>query len=206
MKKVFLFYLLFMITFSVFSQSSKTETDRKFSFQIDPLFCVLGFGYLIVSGFSCFMLDFEFQYALNSNFCLSVEPRFGKARNVYLYYAGSGIVLNGPLDGEFTSFTLDLGLLYKPFSRKLEGWYIGIYPITGWKNNTTAFYDNNSFIIGAKGGSGYQWIFRNGFTMTVGGAIGYTWDIGSKNNIDIVYGVYENHLSGGINFKLGYSF
>jgi len=60
--------------------------------------------------------------------------------------------------------------------------------------------------LGINAGTGYQWGFKNGFTMSLGGTFGKVWDIGDKNNTGEYNDSTQRIFDFNFNFKLGYSF
>ncbi len=218
MKKVLSIILFMVITFPLWAQSSDREKEQKFSIQISPLLFAVDIMMLSIpknEGEYAFLVGVEFQYVLNEYVTFSIEPRFGKNKNLAFGYGyGSiGTFLDGFNNQDNAHFTLNPGLLFNPFGTGLKGWYLGIYPTVGWRNVLGNSYskdspnvNDNFFILGITGGSGYQWVQKNGFTIALGAAFGKTWDIASKNNTG-VYDDSSNLLFDFIlNFKLGYSF
>ena len=228
MKKIFLCLLLIAITFSLFAQSSETEKERRFSIQISPILLTTDIFQMAIlterDNAYAYLIGFEFQYALTKYFTLSIEPRFGLSNDTSSMFPwwGFGYGCNmASLEGRSSRgesneksilFSLNPGLVYKPFGTMLKGWYIGIYSTIGLvKISRDSYYsypkvDDSFFLIGITGGTGYQWVFRNGFTISLGGALGKTWDIAANGNT----GVYDKSRKFKydfiINFKLGYSF
>jgi len=203
------------IAFSVFAQSPepelKQEYERRFSFLINPLM-YLGdlFLFVVTKGdVYGFLTGFEFQWALTKYWNISVEPRFGinKSTSDELFGYGSAFKLDDFQNREkITHATINPGVLYRPFGTTLKGMYIGLYPTMGWKNVSVENIDDNFFVLGITGGAGYQWVFKNGFTIVLGGAIGTTTGIPNNDNS----GQYDERLKPSLdlilNFKLGYSF
>jgi len=218
MKKIFLGLVLIIATHTLFSQSNDTQKDRKFSFQISPFLLAADLVQLSLitedyNEWQSYLIGFEFQYALNNYLSLSVEPRFGIGRYIAIYGYGYGYGSNGvSLANSFFSereknilFTLNPGLLYRVSGTGLKGWYFGVYPTFGWKNVSSPSVNDNFFVLGITGGTGYQWVFRGGFTISLGGGLGRTWDIANKANT----GIYDSRVflvDFIFNFKLGYSF
>jgi hypothetical protein len=219
MKKLIILFCLMSVTISVFAQASDIENERRFSIQVNPIVLVGDIAVLAMpkdNGKYGFSTAFEFQYALNKYLSLSIEPRFGMGKGIrFSYgYGSSGPFLNGDKDKEeYIYLALNPGLLYKPFGTMLEGWYVGVFPTVGWRNVTRDVYDSNpsindNFLIaGIAGGSGYQWVFNNCFTLSAGAAVGKTWDIGNNKNT----GTYEDKSKVffdiiSLDLKVGYSF
>jgi hypothetical protein len=72
--------------------------------------------------------------------------------------------------------------LYRPFGAWLEGWYINGFPVIGWTYVSTKNLSDRFTHLGLGLSSGYQWIFKNGFTLQLGGGVSKTWIIPFKNN------------------------
>jgi hypothetical protein len=140
---------------------------------------------------------------------ISIEPRFGMYRNASDIASGYGSYVD--LDKfskqeKVTHFTLNPGVLFRPFGTTLKSMYIGLYPTIGWKNVSLDAVDDNFFVWGITAGGGYQWVLKNGFTIVLGAAVGTTAGITNNNNS----GQYDELLKPGLEFilniKLGYSF
>jgi hypothetical protein len=202
--------------------AAEPEKIYKFTMQFSPPMMVIStFGLLFATedGILDFpiLVGFEMQYAVTKTFTLSLEPRYGMGHYQYWFYrymfgyGCNGVVLANH-DGRFLFFTLNPGFVFKPQGESLHGFYIGIYPTIGWRK--TVFFSNlknssvtDNFIIwGITFGMGYQWVFKSGFSIALGGSIGRTYDIASNDNI----GRYDNSLRAFVdfspNFKLGFSY
>jgi hypothetical protein len=196
-----------------FSQEEHSEKEYTFSIQTSPVMYLedlisLGLG---EEGSDLFMMDLEFQYAINNYFNVSIET--------------SVLIME---TDNIRQFTLVPKFLYHPFGTRLKGFYIGAYPNIGWSYHkytvreyvTTTFYIGDIYEehtyeqsyaeIGIGLVSGYQWIFRNGFTLSLGGALGKTWSIPAKeywtNVINSDGRISLPLFDFKIDFKLGYSF
>jgi hypothetical protein len=233
MKKALMAVVLMVITVFIFAQTH--EKNRIFSIQASPLLFTSDIVILSIPKGEDqygFLLGFEFQYAFNEYLVVSLEPRFGMGKGISFShgYGTNSASLEGYGEpDEYKLFSINPGILIKPFGTGLKGWYIGIYPTLGWKNISrdefnelrgytwssiggyTYYYDNypavndNFLILGITGGSGYQWVLKNGFTISLGGAFGKTWDIAISDNT----GKYDNDkllFDFILNFKIGYSF
>jgi hypothetical protein len=78
------------------------------------------------------------------------------------------------------------GVIYRPFGDRLKGMYLGLYPNIGWENKKYEQKDINSnmekvndnfLILGVGIETGYEWVFKNGFTMTLGGGFERNWGV-----------------------------
>jgi hypothetical protein len=215
MKKFCFLFLLTAITFSVFAQAPEQEYERKFSIQIDPLMYIGDIVLLLATRNNDdvynFLGGFEFQYALTKYWNISIEPRFGiyKSSGIDRGF-GYGSYLNlddFSREDIITHLTFNPGVLFRPFGSTLKSLYVGLYPTIGWKNVSVGdTVNDNYFVWGITGGAGYQWVFKNGFTIALGGAIGTTAGIPDNNNT----GKYDKFFKPGLdlilNTKLGYSF
>jgi hypothetical protein len=206
-------------------QSEPKQKDLKISLLTNPvsyLIDLISFGADDDADTYIFFMDLEFQYAINEHFTISVNPSI----------FASGTNAHQQIEKIF-QFTVIPGLLYHPLRTGLKGWYIGLYPNFGFreiKSTETSYryyYDgsgnyeiiksdeSDDYIteIGVNLGSGYKWIFKNGFTMEAGGTLGKTWQISSQDdhhgdtvniNSDLRLSLAQFDLK--INFKIGYSF
>ncbi|MCL2130482.1 MAG: hypothetical protein FWH35_09030 [Treponema sp.] len=228
MKRIFLGLILLIMTFSLYPQSNEGQKDRRFSIQINPLLFVADFAQLLTMtedyniSKQSFLIGMEFQYAATNLITLSFEPRFGIGNDLFLFGQGFGYGSNGTLFNEdfvwddsnvkYTLVSLNPGILFRMLGRSLNGLYLGTYATVGWKNaSMRKTLDNpevndNFLILGITEGIGYQWVFRRGFTISLGGGFGKTWELASDDNtgqydkskkyvVDVVF-----------NFKIGYSF
>ena len=153
MKKLFVVILLIYSGVSAFSQTADKDRERKYSLQVSPLLIVSNAvelePYVMILGKTFanhipynFLIGFEFQYMINRYWGLSIEPRFGMGNdsfgfNLSFYFYGygcNGLLLENRTGERHLLFTLNPGLLYKPFGTGLEGWNMGIYPTIGYKN------------------------------------------------------------------------
>jgi hypothetical protein len=198
------------------------ETGKKYSIQINPLTSIVDI-YMGTTDqeFYSYPLSLEFQYAINNYWNVIVRPNF-LIRNSLLEYNGivsffngtSKYIKNDETEGTNIIFTIMPGILYRPFGRGLKGMYIGLYPNIGWENKKYEYKDsgwktvniNDNFLIAGFGiEGGYEWIFRNGFSMTVGGGLERNWGIESKKNKG-EYKEPKNLYNIRFAFFLGYSF
>jgi hypothetical protein len=173
-KEVFAILLtLFSIT-TLFGQ----EDERKYSFQIKPLSFL---GMIIANGIDDdsetynIQFGFEFQYAINNHFNLSLNPYFSATGSKYYEPVENGFIYN--YDDEYINdigYGIVAGLLYRPWGGRLRGMYIGLYPLLGFVHVKFNEINDTLFNIGIMAESGYQWVFKNGFTLALGGGIGYS--------------------------------
>ncbi|MDR2922617.1 MAG: hypothetical protein LBU85_04645, partial [Treponema sp.] len=101
--------------------------------------------------------------------------------------------------------------LYRPFGTWLKGMYLGAFPIIGWTNVSTEHFNDGFTHLGLGLNGGYQWIFRNGFTIQLGTGISKTWIIPFANNestfrIEDEWHLFNMPIDILFTFRLGYSF
>jgi len=222
-KLVFLIILMFIVLSAISAQNGREFT---YSFQANPLYYFLGILALQIDneqGSYQIPLHFEFQYALNSNFNLSITPMFyyGKFNEYNSFSDG----INGTTyNAKQLNAIIVSGILYKPFNTRLKGMHLGAFIPMGYSFfkseehlryfghswvETVPEINDNFFLIGIGTSIGYQWIFKNGFTISLGIRGEKIWTIGSKNNTG-VYSKPKNlfglPFSITLPFKLGYSF
>jgi hypothetical protein len=195
------------------------ERERKYSVQANPWMLLVD----IFTGagdqqYYSYHLSFEFQYAINNYWNIVARPNFLSTNllgDMGAFFSGAHKTnKNNANNGETVLFTLMPGILCRPFGTGLSGMYIGLYPNLGWENRKYEYGDNNSkaasiddnFIIAGIGlEAGYEWIFGNGFSITIGGGLERNWGIEFEDNT----GDYEEAKSLykiRIAFFLGYSF
>lgn len=175
------------------------ETERKNSIQINPLQLVADFftgaGDQEIYSYS---LSLEFQWAINNYWNVIARPNF-LIRNSLPEYNGMIGFINGvykynkyyATEGTNIIISIMPGILYRPFGTGLRGFYIGLYPAIGWENKNYKHainyvnivdIDDNFIIAGASIEAGYEWIFRNGFSITAGGGLERNWGIEFEKN------------------------
>ena len=132
---------------------------------------------------------FELQYAVNNSLNIVINPRF------FTSYDDEPRPTHERFSKEFI-FNFMPGLLWRPWKSRLKGWYLGVYMPIGWASiqsneiydSETGYrkqvqeYDDNYFLLGIGGGAGYQLIFKNGFTISLGIYLQKIWGIPSENN------------------------
>ncbi|MDR0314105.1 MAG: hypothetical protein LBI14_10985 [Treponema sp.] len=232
MKKYFLLFLfLAILIFSASAQVPNNEKERRFSIQVSPLLAIsnIGLGKQYIYGTGKFsqnygyLIGLEFQSVINKKFVFSIEPRFGISNYLDTYltygeyygYGANGLLLDGPFANKLLLITLNPGILFKPFGTALKGWYVGLYGTIGYKNlsrNDERFWgypdvNVNFLLLGITAGSGYQWVWNSGFTISLGAALSKVWEIGNKDPVNR-YMVTEGFIPFDliINFKIGFSF
>ena len=231
MKKAFFIFILIVLTFALYAE------DERFSFQTKPLLYLAPVSNrMVLEGLGAengigvpIILDLEFKYSLNKKINLFINPVFAL-----------GFWNHSPIDGDnkvvmdyYLSNCLDLvvGILYRPFGTGLRGMYLGAFPVIGWgfvtygsdgrsaEREKIADFINLGFIAEV----GYEWIFNNGFTITLGAGISKLYQIPKVSIITAVnspligndmyhYGsIHGQHfwnlpIDPRIKFSIGYSF
>jgi len=215
MKKLIAFLIiLILISFCVFAQENESN-EPIYSLQIKPILYLFS-GFLSAIGdieYSFILVDIEFQYKLSNKFTLFINPSFLRNFNYYgdLYPTGWENVYS------ISGLNLIMGLLYRPYETGLKGMYVGMFPIIGWgyishNNNRIEDLLNIGYMVEA----GYQWIFKNGFTITLGGGICDIFSIPkvaktfnfSSFPFNNMYGInlWQLPFDFRIRFSIGYSF
>jgi len=208
-KSFFILAIILVINQNIFSQ----DAERKFTIQVSPMLWFIDI-FSADTGDILFAMDLEGQLKLTNSTNLSLTLSFllSDYTVIYEYYYGD-IYYDYKDDYKEKIYQISIKpmFVYRPFETGLRGFYLGFYPNIGllhvendYKNQ---FYAEFGFGINV----GYKWIFRNGFTMQLGGGIGKTFSIpeGSKRYIDInsdgsiPLTHTDIHL---LDFKLGYSF
>ena len=214
MKKLFFIWLLTILIIPI-------KADEKFSFQIKPL-PTLFFGILGVSwadgSETLRFVDIEFQYVINNKFTLFINPSF-----IYAYISEfMWEIRDENLVFSRNNLNLFTGLLYRPFGTGLRGMYLGVFPILGWDYITRNRKKVEDFFnLGCMAEVGYEWIFRNRFTITLGGGISKIYHLPKVSKIpeiqeydqlaygDNFYGmlwVKNSPVDMRLRFSIGYSF
>jgi hypothetical protein len=184
MKKIFFVLLLTILTINI-------SAEEKFSFQTKPLLgfvpFLLNFVPSVIMGVDnmweppIIIIDVGFQYSLNKKITLFINPVFAQG---FWKYQSIDVDMNEAMD-YYSSNCLDLvtGVLYRPFGTGLRGMYLGAFSVIGWGYVTHAWPTNDSekmadfFNLGFIAEIGYEWIFNNGFTITLGAGISKMYQI-----------------------------
>jgi hypothetical protein len=216
-KKITIVFL-FVINITV---AYTQEPEAKYSFQINPLVLLLDvieFGVNYNQETYSYFFSLEFQYKINNYWNVLLRSNF----SISNYYNGASSIHdmygNTMFYKEFyqknTIISFMPGVIFRPFGTGLRGMYVGLYPNIGWQNveteNIDDYYNSinindNFLVLGIGAEAGYEWIFKNGFTITLGGGFGKNWGIESKGNSgdliqeDVLYNFR-------FTFMMGYSF
>ena len=161
MKKIFLIIaLLMLVNISVFTQ----EAERKFTLQTSPLFYMIDLVYFGVTELNdtFFVMDLEGQYKINDMINVSLTAAF-----FVMYYQYSPSHASTTFQIIFKPM-----LIYRPSRTGLKGFYLGLNPTIGWYSPDNS---ESYAVIGLGINTGYKWVFKNGFTLQLGGGIGKTW-------------------------------
>ena len=205
-----------VITISVSAQHENT-----YSFQANPIY-YLGNILNLTKNYGSYNIsaEFEFQYAINNYFNISVNPIFNFDKRVYGWYFNGQTVYSSEYQ-----FLVVPGLLFRPFQSRLKGMYIGAhFPIgfinwrnTGKSNFGYSIYGNGYaydtkkrndyfFLLGISASMGYQWIFKNGFTISLGAGGRKIWTMNNTGNLGDYDPIYYWPFRFGLTFRMGYSF
>jgi hypothetical protein len=206
--------ILIFIFFSVLSVLAFSEENEKLlSIQANPLIYVTDIAYLFVDNDAktfAFATDVEFQYVLNKDFSLSVTNTLFFENYLDSYLENSNGRYNEDYGKQF-QIMFNPALLYRPFGTWIKGMYVSAFPIIGWAHVSTKNLDDSFTHLGLGLSSGYQWIFKNGFTIQLGAGMSKAWIIPYKNNKGTYRVEDEWHLLGlpfdlNYTFRIGYSF
>jgi hypothetical protein len=214
-----LFLLILNIGFA-YTQEQEQEKDKRYSVQINPIALIAT------------TIKSEFQYKIDNYWNLSIRPNIAINRSIFLG-SGSGYDDNGnsiSVSSYYNGIILSFmpGIMFRPFGKGLRGMYIGLHPNIGWQNinkisnyyivfknvneihhdNDSIKINDNFFVFGIGAEVGYEWIFKKGFTITLGGGFGKNWAIASKENSGYVETKSDNSILGLLilTVSIGYSF
>jgi hypothetical protein len=215
-------FLLVFFAVIQFSPVHAQEDDKKISFQINPIYLLTD----IIMGATehnhyLYALSQEFQYAFHKNWNIVIRQNFMISDN----YTGSNILkffftgltrlmIDDYYDYENIFISLMPGIIFRPFGKGLNGMYIGLYPNIGWEkmkyNQTNNPFnvvkiDDNFLLLGFGLEAGHEWVFRNGFSMTIGGGFGRSWGIGI-GDLKGQYRIPDYMYSIRLNLMMGYSY
>jgi hypothetical protein len=127
--------LFIIIIFALFSTMAfSDDNEKKISIQASPLFFVSDIAYLFIDNDSktySFLIDAEFQYAINNYFNISVTNTlyFENYLNSYLQ---DGKGRYNEEYGQQSQYIIIPAFLYRPLGIWLKGMYISAFPIIGW--------------------------------------------------------------------------
>jgi hypothetical protein len=194
MKKIIA--ISFFLFFNILASYTQEE-ERKYSIQTNPILLFFDFVEFGINNQDIYLYPFifEFQYKINNRWnvflrqYLYIDRMYHDVR--YEYDENGNETFYKDLYQKEINFNLMPGVIFRPFATGLKGMYLELYPTFGWKNvrkedldsnNNIIEIKDNGFIIGLSAETGYEWIFKNNFTMTLGGGIGKNWIIWSNNN------------------------
>ena len=203
MKKiVFILAVMLVINQNVFSK----DAERKFTIQASPLLWFTDILSVEVDD-TMFAMDLEGQLKLTNYVNLSLTSSFlfnnhriteDYERNIF-YRENVYQVNFKPM------------FIFRPFGTGLMGFYLGFYPNVGFLRVENKYKNQFYTEYGLGMNLGYKWVFRNGFTMQLGGGFGRTFSspegsrqylsLNSDGRLSISH--TDIHL---LDFKLGYSF
>ncbi len=204
---LFIFILITFFSIQAFSR------EKKFSIQTSPLFLVNDIAYLSADNdwqTNVVLADLEFQFAVSRYFNISLTYMFYFENYMDSYLEDS----RGRYDekyGQQYQCMIMPALIYRPFGKGLKGMFISAYPIAGYSYVSTEYLDDSFAHLGAGFRAGYQWVFKQGFTIQLGMGADKTWTIASEDNKGTYREKDEWHYADlpfdlGFTFRLGYSF
>jgi hypothetical protein len=165
MKKILIVFFLSILIIPVNADELMSNSIQLNTFQ---------FVYWI--GFpASYRMSLEYQHAINNLFNLSFEPHFTYVKIGHYEEVNQNHIFLAPetninnIDTGIYNYGNTFGLLYRPHGRRLKGMYLGIYLDLSITHRS---YQKDYFIgLGNKFEIGYQWVFKNGFTVALGGNI-----------------------------------
>jgi len=225
--------ILFLIAFTVNTYAE----EEKISFQTKPFLYFVPISQKIIlestgaennTGMPL-ILDLEFKYLLNKRIILFINPVFALGFWSYTPIDGDNMVVMDYYLSNCLDFSI--GIQYKPFGTGLRGMYIGAFSVIGWgfvtygsdgsshEKEKIADFLNLGFITEI----GYDWIFNNGFSISLGVGISKLYQIPKVSIITAVnspligndmyhygsiHGIHFLNLpiDPRIKFSIGYSF
>ena len=212
-----------MLLFNNFFMDAQEQTQR-FSIQTNPLMLLTNITWNISNDRDNeyrYWFNLEFQYKLSNYWNVLFRTNFligNSRRGRYRLFESGDIVSHIEIYQRDTAITFMPGVMFRPFGTGLRGMYIGLYPNIGWQNvNRTVEQivgnfdvlepNDNFFIIGIGAEIGYVWIFRSGFTISLGGGYGRNWGISMRGNSGILEVQNNNTIDNlRVTLLMGYSF
>jgi hypothetical protein len=205
--------IVFVILLALYSPLFSQEKSFTHSFQIKPLVYVSSILNSVLDEDSetySFIINLEYQYAINNHINLSLVPHFSMTRGKNWSIIRYGIIAD--INDMFTEYYYDLiaygidpGIIIRPAGNRLKGFYLKSYCNLAFGHINISDYDikGTYFAFGIMGELGYQWILKNGFTIVVGFGGGKDWHIPiTDNKLE-----YRDELFKlDVNLGFGYSF
>jgi len=210
--KRWLFIIILLIQFSAMTFPNE-RYEKKFSIQTSPLLIAGDIAYLFIDNDNktyAFSIDAEFQYAINKYFNISIANTLYFENYISSYQENSRGRFNTQYCQQF-QYMIIPSFLYRPLGTWLKGLFFSGFPIIGWTHVSTNYLNDNFTHLGLGLTGGYQWIFKNGFTLQLGTGLSKAWIIPSSNNKSNFRAEDEWHLFGlpfelRFTIRLGYSF
>jgi len=207
-----LFIIILLVKYSTMAFSEEGN-EKKFSIQTSPLLITSDIAYLFMDNDNktyAFSIDAEFQYALNRYLNVSIANTLYFENYMSSYQENSSVRFNIKYGQQF-QYMIIPSFLYRPLGTWLKGFYVSGFPIIGWTHVSTEYLDANFTHLGLGLAGGYQWIFKNGFTLQLSTGLSKIWIIPFSNNKSDFRTEDEWHLFGlpfDLRFiiRLGYSF
>ncbi|GHV36041.1 hypothetical protein AGMMS49546_00600 [Spirochaetia bacterium] len=208
-KKIWIILFFSFLPLLVFPQ----ENDKRFSIQTNPLQYAADIAYLFMDNDTkTFVIatDVEFQYAINKDFSISVANTLFFENYLDSFLENSKARYNEDYGLQFQCMFYP-AVLYRPFGTRMKGAYMSAFPIIGLTSVSTKHLNDGFAHLGLGLSAGYQWIFKNGFTLQLGAGMSKTWIIPFMNNKGTYRTQDEWHLLGllidlNYTFRIGYSF
>jgi len=217
MKKVVFLAVIMMLLICTVTVHSQENRERSNAILISPFVPVVNiFQNALFSFYDPEMyyihVSFDYQRKISNNFSISLTPIFSISRlndmSVLNDMSGNQISREDDYWTEY-EYSLRIGAEYRPHQTGLNGAYIGLYPSFGFFHENKENYKDIYSQISLAALSGYQWIFSNGFSVKLGGGIGYDWLIpfsdnkGEKRSFEYLFDLPFNVY---LDFLIGYSF
>ena len=210
-KSLFCIILLIIVNFDLFSENIEDnlmDKDREWTIQTSLHYYIMDI-FLLRAGASgkpdtgTLIIDLEGQYKINDLFNISLTLSF-----LTFFTHNDWQMHIKPM------------FICRPLKTGFKGFFVGVYPIIGFTCCFDALYIKEwdyeySTDIGIGFNTGYKWIFKNGFTLQLGGGIGRTWTIPRSSTPDgrVDLWIYSSdgrflldYIDVNLDLKIGYSF
>jgi len=138
----------------------------------------------------------EYERVIKSNFSLNFQA--------YGEYYTSDIVRNGVLRTNQETYQIRVEISGRYYLSKRKnaprGWFVGPGIIAGFRgvdyegSTTSNDRDYNNFLLGGSVKSGYQWVFKSGFTLGATGGVNYIYELSNSTLFGSLGPVLESSI------------
>jgi hypothetical protein len=182
-------FIILAINQTIFGQDTDIKADknaeRKITIQTNPLLWFSDvFSFDMEGDGMLFAMDLEGQFKVNNSINISLTLSFLFDNHTVFSYP-EDYSYNERYDSyneNVFQTSLKPMFIYRPFQTGLRGFFLGFYPNIGILHVKNNEIDRLYTEVGFGIRCGYKFIFRDGFTLQLGGGIGKTFSIPEGSN------------------------